>query len=936
MPIAAISEPMSTPDVNPASPAVSDSGTGVLAFPASVSQQMFWYLELLQGTVTAFNVPLRFLITGPLDISLFNKALNAVVERHESLRTCFGEEDGELLQFVSPEIIVRMPVLDISHLPADRIKEEADRLGSIEAHRPFDLSKAPLLRAEILRLGPDRHIFHFTVHHALFDGMSMTIFTAELSEFYQAFFENRAPKIEPLAIQYGDYSVWQKEFLEGPKVNEQLNYWKKQLSGMKEVALPTDFPRPSVKSWKGDITSTLLPKELSEKLQSIAATKGATLCHVHLAAFMMLLNRYSGDLDVAVGAPVVGRTGGDLEPLIGVFINTVILRSDLSGNPTFFDYLTQIRNNSLESLENQELPFEKLVHELRPERDPSRNPLFQVNFNHHRSFTTTEYFGGCELTTVPSRSPGAIFDLHLFVVEREEGWRAALDFCTELFTRESANRMLVHFKTLLENIAAHPEKQIADFEILPLPNASFHLLDDQGKPVPDGMTGELCLAADEPVTPADASDGRAIEHPEFGKLICTGDICRRAPDGKVDFIGRKGYAAAPRENKPEQKPERRPMATVEPSGSTEAQLRTIWEDLLGISDIGRDDDFFALGGHSLMSLRMFSRIHREFGKTLPLATLLKHPTIASLASQIDLPQEAPIPVAVIENARPVAKFLPKSSSPAKSNIITLTEGDGETPLFCIHGGDGGVIFYRGLANLMPPEIPFHAIESLELSNSGSIVETSIEETATSYLRDILSLQQVGPFRLAGYSFGGVVAHEIACQLIEQGHKVEFLGMFDTDNPTAPIRNYSLSERLGVFWRRNSHIPFGARLGLVRQRICEGVKTNRRIKAELHAAKTTGPAEAYSDMRRVQVREENWRAMQAYMPRPFAGRITLFKSTHVSDKYERLDDYGWSSSATGLDVVPVEGEHLALFASENVDNLAKVVTDALKPTKHPEA
>jgi len=933
MPIAAISDPMSTPDANPPSPAVAENGTGVLAFPASVAQQMFWYLELLQGTVTAFNVPLRFRLTGPLDISLFERALNAVVERHESLRTCFGEEDGELLQIVSPEMIIRMPVLDISHLPADRINEEADRLGSIEAHRPFDLSKAPLLRAEILRLGPEHHIFHFTVHHALFDGMSMTIFTGELSEFYQAFFGDRAPKLDPLAIQYGDYSVWQKEFLEGPKVKEQLGYWKKKLSGMKEVALPTDFPRPKVKSWKGDITSILLPKEVSEKLQTIAANMGGTLFHVHLAAFMMLLHRYSGESDVAVGAPVAGRSGGDLEPLIGVFINTVILRSDLSGNPSFSDYFSQIREMSLESLENQELPFEKLVHELRPERDPSRNPLFQVNFNHHRSFTTTEHFGGCELTTVPSRSPGAIFDLHLFLVERDEGWRASLDFCTELFTRETANRMLGHLKTLLEDIAAHPEKHIADFEILPPATTQVHLLDGDMRPVPDGMPGELYMAAGDHVKPAGTADGHLIEHSEFGKLLRSGDICRREPDGTIGFIGRKGHDAAPREIKQEPKRERPSSPTAEPAGSTESRLTAIWQDLLGFSDIGRDDDFFALGGHSLMTLRMFSRIHREFGITLPLATLLKHPTIASLASQIDPPQVTQAPAAAAENTRPVAKFLPKSSPPAKSNIITLTEGSGEKPLFCIHGGDGGVIFYRSLASLMPPAIPFHAIESLELGNSGGIVETSIEETASCYLRDILSIQKEGPFRLAGYSFGGVVAHEIACQLVEQGHKVEFLGMFDTDNPTAPIRNYSLSERLGVFWRRNHKVPLGARVGLVRERICEGVQTNRRIKAELKAAKTSGPAEAYSDRRRIQVREENWRAMQAYQPRPFAGRITLFKTTHISDKYERLEDYGWRAVAgAGLEIVPVEGEHLALFATENVENLAKVLTNSLNTAR----
>lgn len=892
--------------------------TDVLAFPASVAQQMFWYLELLQGTVTAFNVPLRFNLAGPLDIRLMERAFNALIERHEILRTCFGEEDGELLQIVSPKIELRLAVIDISHFPAERIDDEANRLGSIEAHRPFDLATAPLLRAEILRLAPDRHILHFTVHHALFDGMSMGIFGREIAELYQALFEKRTPRLEPLAIQYGDYSVWQKGFLDGPRVKSQLDYWKRKLDGMTEVNLPTDFPRPPVKSWKGDITSRLLPKELSAKLQTIAASQGATLFHVHLAAFMLLLHRYSGDLDIAVGAPVVGRSGGDLEALIGVFINTLILRTDLSGDPTFLDFLTQVRDMSLEALENQELPFETLVAAMRPQRDPSRNPLFQVNFNHHRSFTMTEKFGGVEMTTVPSRSPGAIFDLHLFLVERDEGWRASLDFCTELITRETADSMLGHLQTLFEDIAAHPEKPIGELEILTpaerqrLSSASSDglLLDAFQRLVPVGVPGELCSVASGELLETKV-DGDFIDHPEFGRLLRTGDICRRTPDGKLEFLHRKNQAPAALSAKPA--PKSTPARPVS-VGTTVARLTGIWEELLGTTGISPNDDFFDIGGHSLMTLRMFSRIHREFGNSLPLATLLKYPTIAQLATQLT-------PAAAEEPAAP--------ATPSKSNIITLTPGGEETPLFCLHGGDGGVIFYRELANRMPSDIPFHAIESLELGNSGPIAPTSIEETATCYLQDLLTVQPHGPFRLAGYSFGGVVAHEIACQLQDRGETVELLAMFDTDNPTAPVRCFCPIERLSVFWKSQRHVPFFARLGRLRARFCEGIHTNRRIRAELKKAKESSPGDAYSDLRRVQVREENWRAMQAYRPRHFNGKISLFKSTHVSDKFDRLADYGWRSVAGGgLEILPVGGEHLELFDAEHVAELADSLARAL--------
>ena len=1346
---AAISEPMPTPDTQPPSPAIADNATDVLAFPASVAQQMFWYLELLQGTVTAFNVPLRFSLTGPLDVRLLELALNALVERHEVLRTRFGEVDGELLQIVSPELKFSIPFIDISHFPKDRIDEEANHLGSIEAHRPFDLSKGPLLRAEILRLGPESHVFHFTVHHAVFDGMSMTVFGKEIAELYQAFLENRPPGLEPLAIQYGDYSVWQKEFLQGPRVKEQLEYWKKRLKGMTELELPTDFPRPPVKSWKGDITSILLPKELSEKLQNLAAAKGATLFHVHLAAFMILLRRYSGSCDIAVGAPVAGRSGGDLEPLIGVFINTLILRSDLSGNPGFLDYLSQIRESSLEALENQELPFEHLVHELRPERDPSRNPLFQVNFNHHRSFTATEHFGGLSLTTIPSRSPGAIFDLHLFLVERDEGWRASCDFSTDLFTRASADRMLGNFKRLLEDIADHPEKSIEQFEILtdtekqqlqswskhpldyprdatigslfletaarypdrtalvckdqsftyqqlrgestrlaatlieagvkpgdavaisaepgpemikgflaillaggccvpidpsypadrfallldecgamtalatpectnvfpsswkgrlhtieafgnstapvelpqipltaahpahllftsgstgrpkgvllphrgtvrlvrnndfititpddvflqaapvsfdaslleiygallnggrlillpdgpaletiasavrdqgvttlwltsglfqlmidehadslkglrhllaggdvlsashvrkaldalpgtmlingygptenttfttchtitredlakpsipigkPIANTTVHLLDDQLRPVPVGIPGELCTGGDGLaigyLNAPELTAEKFIQHPDFGRLYRTGDLCRRAVDGTIEFLGRRDHQVKVRgfrielgeieailANHPQV---RQSKATVRgdsaetkrilawvvpadgraptpeelasylamrlpgfmqpdgiavidefplnangkiqlstlpdpghrtatapdvphelPTGHTEIHLAAIWQELLGVSNIGRHDDFFALGGHSLMALRMFSRINREFHKSLPLAALLQHSSIATLATLLEPPVAA----------HPTAKPLPGNGRPNKCNIVTLAKGGRQQPLFCIHGGDGGVLFYRDLAALMPPDLPFHAIESLELGNSGNIEKSTIEKTAADYLQTILTIQPEGPFRLAGYSFGGVVAHELACQLVELGHHVGFLGMFDTHSPAAPARTYSLPERFRVFWHQSADSPLHQRLAMLRARIGGGIRTNRSIRAELKAARARGPAEAYSDIRRVQVREANWQAMQAYQPRPFNGRITLFKTSFIDDKVERPADYGWSPVAlSGLDIVAVSGHHLDLFTPAHIGTLAQALTHSLR-------
>jgi thioesterase domain-containing protein len=243
------------------------------------------------------------------------------------------------------------------------------------------------------------------------------------------------------------------------------------------------------------------------------------------------------------------------------------------------------------------------------------------------------------------------------------------------------------------------------------------------------------------------------------------------------------------------------------------------------------------------------------------------------------------------------------------------------------------MFYRSLASLMPPELPIHAIESLELGYSGEIKPASIEETAAAYVGNMLKIQPAGPFRIAGYSFGGVVAYEIACQLVRLGHEVQFLGLFDTHNPAGYSRNYNLSERLRVFWLQNSDVPFWSRVKRVRARVREGIHTKRRIKAELKASILKGPAEAYSDLRRVQVREENWRAMRAYQPGSFSGRITLFKASSINDKVERPADYGWACLAgAGLDIVSVTGDHLSLFAPENISTLASGLSHSLSASR----
>lgn len=437
----------------------------ILMFPASLAQEVFSFLDQLEPGNPAFNVAVRFHLAGPLDIPLLERSFNEMMQRHEILRTRLQEENGELMQVVLPSATISIEVIDISHLPELERKVEMERQGTFEAQKRFKFNSELMMRCNVVRLGAQEHMLQITIHHAISDGWSIGIITDEISTIYQAFAEGKPSPLPALPIQFADYTLWQRAYLKGPEIAAELAYWKRRLDGCTELNLPSDRLRPQVKSWSGDIVSIMLPPELTEKLKKLAHDNEATIFMVFLAAFKVMLTRYSGQTDIALGSPIAGRTKAEIEKLIGVFINTVILRTDLSGNPPFVETLRAVRETVLEAMTNQELPYELLVKEIHPVRDLNRNPLVQVNFTHQRDFVKPVKFSGITLTAIPSRSPGAIFDLHFFMVERDNIWRASCDYSTDLYDRETALRMLGHFQRLMVSIAAAPSTRIGALEM---------------------------------------------------------------------------------------------------------------------------------------------------------------------------------------------------------------------------------------------------------------------------------------------------------------------------------------------------------------------------------------------------------------------------------------------------------------------------------------
>jgi amino acid adenylation domain-containing protein/FkbH-like protein len=354
-----------------------------------------------------------------------------------------------------------------------------------------------------------------------------------------------------------------------------------------------------------------------------------------------------------------------------------------------------------------------------------------------------------------------------------------------------------------------------------------------------------------------------------------------------------------------------------PTGPTEEKLAAIWLDILGVAEIRRDDAFFDLGGNSLAGLRMFARIHRDFGVSLPLATLLHARTVRTLAAAIDA---AKMPAV---NGMAQTRFV----SAEIGHIAAIRSGGDLPPVIAIHGGDGGILFYEDLARRLPEGRPFLAIESPDLSTSGEIGVESIETTANNYIQLLREIRPHGPYLLAGYSFGGVVAWEMAAQLAAAGEEIQFLGLIDTMNPAVPVREYSLPERVSVFWKSRAEEPLIGRIQSLAARFRTGVETNLRVRSEVASARSE-LAEAHSDLRGVQLREAHHQAMLAYRPKHLDVRVTLFRADSVNDKYEHPADYGWDSVAGELHIVDVPGEHFSLFGSENIPVLARRFSEQL--------
>ncbi len=435
--------------------------------PLSFSQQRLWFIDRLYHGSSFYNIPIAFHIKGNLNITALQQSLNAVFKRHEAWRTNFTLVNGEPVQEILQNFSWNLSIINLEHLSGQDWEFEVKQIAAEEAQKAFNLAKELLVRATLLRLSEEEHVLLVIMHHIITDGWSCGVFLRELSTLYAAFSKNQPSPLSELPIQYADFAIWQRDRIQGEFLATQLNYWKQQLkSELPVLQLPTDRPRPTVTTFNGAKQYFTLSAPLTNAVRQLSQQADATLFMSLLAAFNILLYRYTDQEDILIGSPIANRNRAELEGMLGLFVNTLLLRNNLSGNPSFRELLDRVRKVTLDAYAHQDLPFEMLVEELQPERDLSRNPLYEVMFVLQNTPSSVQEVSGLTLRTLEFDSGTAQLDIFLSLSESEEGLTGCLEYNTDIFDSTTITQFISNFQTLLENIVTNPEQRLSELSLL--------------------------------------------------------------------------------------------------------------------------------------------------------------------------------------------------------------------------------------------------------------------------------------------------------------------------------------------------------------------------------------------------------------------------------------------------------------------------------------
>lgn len=444
-----------------------NSDEEVFVFPASYAQQRLWFLDQFDPGSPFYNIPYALRIKGKFNIPILKRAVEEIARRHESLRTTFSTMEGKPVQIISQNVNIPFSVVDLANYSEEAKEPEINRLVKENARYSFNLSKGPLIRITVLNTDAEECVLVLVMHHIISDGWSMAVLVEEITKLYSAFSLGISSPLPGLEIQYADYSQWQKEFLQGETLEKQMSYWKNRLGDHPPyLELPTDRPRPAIWTNNGSSASRMIPKRILDEINSLSRNEGVTLFMTLIAAFYVLLYKYTGQTDISLGTPIANRTRKEVENLIGLFINTIVIRTELDGNPAFRELLQRVKKVTLEGYENQDLPFEFIVEKLQPERDMSYQPLFQVMFILQNIPVNSQPLREVEMSMIDVDMGTSTFDITLNLAETYKGLSASIEYNTDLFNRSTIEQMLQHYENLLNNIILSPGSAISSLQIM--------------------------------------------------------------------------------------------------------------------------------------------------------------------------------------------------------------------------------------------------------------------------------------------------------------------------------------------------------------------------------------------------------------------------------------------------------------------------------------
>lgn len=691
-----------------------------MLFPCTPTQERFWFLNQLRPDDPSANVAVLWEVKGLFDSAAFEQAFRIIVQRQEILRTRFLEVRGGPAQEVVDDVLFNLSVIDLSILPQAARRERVTEICTRESQLRFDLGDPPLMRATMMRLESGNALLLIVAHHAVFDGWSIGVLARELGEIVGALRAKRPHALPALQLQYGDYSLWFREYLAKGGVDEDARYWQRQLRNLPYFEVTPDHVRPEQRSSTSGIVARSLSVDLGDRLEAAARSRGVSFFTFGCAIIAAMLRCYTQRSEIVIGTQVAGRNEVDLEPLIGAFVNNLVLRFDASSDQIFSNFVMDVAETVRDALIHQQMPFDHLVRLLNHKRDVSRTPLYAINVILQPAFMEDAQYGDFSLLSAPSPSAGALFDLNFHMVKRPSGWRATLEYNADLYERTTAEGMFDRWIAAMEVAVSRPGA----------------ILSELGRP----PINEVPLATREPT----ASD------------IGYSTIERSRGDHASSVMAsEERVSAPPQEPLPAPEPDQPQPRTT----TIEQKLIGIWREVLQIEELDPEDNFFELGGHSLSALSIIARASAMFGVKADPMIFFRAPTIAAFSS-----------------------YIAEASATETWRVVPVQPKGSQPPLIAISGGTAYHNLFYNLAKSLGTDQPFFSIHAFDPHTPTELGELSMEEIAAEYVRLVRNVNPSGPYVLVGHCAFGLIAFEAARQLRKDGKTVQAIVMFDTWAP----------------------------------------------------------------------------------------------------------------------------------------------------------